>query len=231
MDSLNIIFLIGSLLFFTSFLILLLVSIMRIKPYRKLYTVMLLIPLIAGISYYLMYRNIGILVQDGEIINATRYVEWAITTPILLYILTNLMIAKGSSRNLTIFKLILLDITMIATGFMAEIADGLAARLWFAVSGFAYLAIIYIIVESLSSADRVLEDKRARKIVIQLAWVVLVLWSFYPLVWILGIHGIGIIDIITENKIYLVMDLMAKVGFASLLLVYLHTSNRLRTAK
>ncbi len=51
-----------------------------------------------------------------------------------------------------------------------------------------------------------------------LAGLTIVLWAFYPVVFLLGSEGFGAVGLTTEIFIFMVLDLLAKVGFGFLLL-------------
>jgi bacteriorhodopsin len=48
--------------------------------------------------------------------------------------------------------------------------------------------------------------------------LVLVLWTFYPIVWIVGTEGAGVVSLQVETLLYMVLDVTAKVGFGLILL-------------
>jgi bacteriorhodopsin len=48
--------------------------------------------------------------------------------------------------------------------------------------------------------------------------LVLVLWSAYPVVWLFGTEGAGLIPLSVETLLFMVLDVSAKVGFGLILL-------------
>ncbi len=50
------------------------------------------------------------------------------------------------------------------------------------------------------------------------ALLTIVLWSLYPIVWLLGTEGFGAVSSTVEVFLFLVLDLLAKIGFGFLLL-------------
>lgn len=50
------------------------------------------------------------------------------------------------------------------------------------------------------------------------ATITLALWSAYPLVWLLGAEGTGMLGATTELGLYMVLDVCAKVGYGFSLL-------------
>lgn len=51
-----------------------------------------------------------------------------------------------------------------------------------------------------------------------LAVLTVVLWSLYPVVWLLGTEGFAAVNLATEVALFLALDLAAKVGFGFYLL-------------
>jgi bacteriorhodopsin len=52
----------------------------------------------------------------------------------------------------------------------------------------------------------------------QLAVILAVLWTIYPILWLLGTEGFNVIGITGEVATFAIIDLIAKVGFGFLLL-------------
>jgi len=47
---------------------------------------------------------------------------------------------------------------------------------------------------------------------------VIVLWALYPMVWLVGTEGLGLLPLYWETAAFMVLDVAAKVGFGFLLL-------------
>jgi bacteriorhodopsin len=48
--------------------------------------------------------------------------------------------------------------------------------------------------------------------------LVLVLWTLYPILWIVGTEGAGVVSLYVETLGFMVLDVLAKVGFGFILL-------------
>jgi bacteriorhodopsin len=228
MDNyLHSIFTTGAFILGGSFAVLLVLSLLYIKPYRKLFITMLMVNLTATIAYVAMAHSIGMYMYGNKLISFTRYIDWMITTPLLLYVLTHVMIIKGKERDRTVLSLVILDICMLLAGLISELSNGWLIYVWFMVSGGCYLAMLYIVIQKLLLTEERSSDPALRAIALHMAWVVICLWSLYPFVWILGIHGIELLSYNYENVGYLILDVLTKVGFSSLLLRYLFIVSRL----
>lgn len=64
---------------------------------------------------------------------------------------------------------------------------------------------------------------RAKQVFRKLLCVHLVLWTAYPIVWLLGNTGINLINQGSETMFYTLLDLASKVGFGFLSLNTMHT--------
>lgn len=212
----------GGVIFYIAALISFIVSILLIRPYRPVYLLMIAVPVIAGTGYFLMGQNVGLLMQNNQLINITRYADWLLTTPLLLFTLVYAMYPNVSERWKNFLLILCLDIAMLATGLGAELTDGNLRTLFFSISSLAYLSILYIIVDRLLILNSVFDSKSLRRSVLLLAWIVIGLWSVYPFVWIFGPHGMEIISTMGETQAYLLLDVLTKTGFNIFLLQFLY---------
>jgi bacteriorhodopsin len=137
------------------------------------------------------------------------------TTPLLLF---DLALLAGANRN-TLATLVGLDVFMILTGVIAALETTPAYRiLWWGISTGALLALLYILVGTLSEQARG-KSPEVAKLFTTLRNLTIVLWLLYPVIWILGTEGtIGILPLYWETAAFMVLDLSAKVGFGFLLL-------------
>ena len=119
-----------------------------------------------------------------------------------------------------LWKLIVLSVIMLITGYAGEAIDPENAQIWGLVSGIAYFAIVYEI--WLGGAAKLAKAaggsiQSAHKI---LCWFVLVGWAIYPIGYMAGTPGWyeGIFGGLDLNVIYNIGDAINKIGFG--LVVY-----------
>jgi bacteriorhodopsin len=72
------------------------------------------------------------------------------------------------------------------------------------------------------SLNRSVSDGTQHIVALAMAWIILILWSFYPFIWVFGSQGMMAIGLQAETVAYMILDVLTKVGFASLLLWYLY---------
>lgn len=188
------------------------------EKWRILFTLNFFICAIAAGLYLSMALGQGRSVIDGRPTVWVRYITWFLSTPLLLLDLTLL----GKTSLQITGSLLGANAYMIATGFVATIsANRTTGHIWYVVSCFAFLATIYLLVNQYrKEAER--KHPRAKQVFRKLLAVHLVLWTIYPIVWLLGNTWLNWINQGTETMFYTLLDLTSKVGFGFLSLNSLH---------
>ena len=187
------------------------------KKWRTSVLVSGLITFIAAVHYFYM-RDYWATFQESP--TFFRYVDWTLTVPLMCVEFFLILKVAGAKQSL-MWKMIILSLVMLLTGYFGEAVDRPNAWLWGLISGIAYFIIVYEI--WLGNASKIAAAAggnvlAAHKI---LCWFVLVGWSIYPLGYMLGtdgwyngIHGLGLnIDVV-----YNIADAINKIGFG--LVVY-----------
>jgi bacteriorhodopsin len=193
-----------------------------LKPeLRRIATYAAVITFVASIMYYVMKDVVKF--PGGNItatdVNATlplRYIDWLITTPLLLVSFALVVAMAGPLKKGMVLKLIVADIIMIATGYLGEIGEpGTPGNyFFFIVSTVAWLYIVYV-VWGIKLPEAEAHIQRA---VTAMKWFVIAGWAIYPIGTatqeFIELGGgdpslaIGIAAII-----YVVADVLNKVGF------------------
>jgi bacteriorhodopsin len=189
---------------------------------QEFYIITILVPGIAAASYLSMLFGFGLttVTVPGSPVGPeldiywARYADWLFTTPLLLL---DLGLLAGADRN-TIAGLIGLDAFMIVTGLVGALTKVFTFRfVWWTVSTIAFLFILYYLYGALSSRmDEMDEDTKST--FSTLRTLVVVLWSAYPVLWLVGTEGAGLVNLYIETLGFMVLDVTAKVGFGFILL-------------
>ncbi|MEZ3115437.1 bacteriorhodopsin [Halobaculum sp. MBLA0147] len=186
---------------------------------QEFYILTIMVPAIAAASYLSMFLGFGVTEVEvgGRVLDIywARYADWLFTTPLLLL---DLALLANADRN-TIYALVLTDAFMIVTGLVGALENNafIFRYVWWTVSTISFVFLLYMLFGALTS--RVEDfDEDTKTTFIQLRNIVLVLWVFYPIVWIVGTEGAGIVPLFTETLLYMVLDVTAKVGFGFILL-------------
>jgi sensory rhodopsin len=170
-----------------------------------------LITFIAAVHYWYM--------RDYWAVNAEsptffRYVDWILTVPLMCVEFYLILKVAGAKKSL-MWRLILLSVIMLVTGYIGEGVDPDNAQIWGLVSGIAYFGIVYEI--WLGGAAKLAKKaggsiQSAHKI---LCWFVLVGWAIYPIGYMAGTPGWyeGIFGGLSMDVFYNIADAINKIGF------------------
>ena len=173
----------------------------------------------AFVSYLAMATGAGsTILDDGRQFYYFRYIDWLITTPLLLLDLALLALARPGRNIQLIAALIGLDVLMILTGLAAgSSTSAFGTTVWFIISTLALIGVLYLLYTRLFAAARA-QSSDVAGVFSRLAMLTIVLWSLYPVVFLLGSEGFRAVDQGFEIFLFLILDLLSKVGFGFLLL-------------
>ncbi|BFZ58632.1 hypothetical protein PYCC9005_005696 [Savitreella phatthalungensis] len=188
------------------------------KELRLFHYITSFITLTAAMSYYAMATHAGTTFTSvghdhyRQIFYA-RYIDWTITTPLLLL---DLALLAGLS-GIDLIALVFADLGMIVTGLFASLeANRKYSWGWYAIACIFFLYIIYILVIS----GRVSANTRGQKVAKlydSVAFFTIILWTLYPIAWGVS-EGAAILSVDQEIGFYAVLDVLAKGVFGLWLL-------------
>ncbi|KAL3423168.1 heat shock protein 30 (bacteriorhodopsin) [Phlyctema vagabunda] len=142
-----------------------------------------------------------------------RYVDWSVTTPLLLLDLAFLAGLNGAN----ILVAIVADVLMILLGLFAAFghSDG---QKW-GYYGMACVAFLVIIYQLAIPGRRAVASKDAKtsKLFVSIASFTVIIWTLYPIVWGIG-DGARKMSVDAEIVSYAVLDVLAKPIFGFWLL-------------
>lgn len=200
-------------------------SLTKPREQRIFHYITAAITMVASIAYFSMASNIGwapINVEfrrhDPEVygrareIFYVRYIDWAITTPLLLM---DLLLTAGLPWP-TIFYTILIDEIMIVTGLVGALVRSSYKWGYWTFGMFALFFIGYVLVwEARVSANKLGSDI-GRTFLMCGAWTTM-LWFLYPIAWGVA-EGGNVISPDSEAVFYGILDICAKPIFGAILI-------------
>ncbi len=177
------------------------------KKYRTTMTVAGLITGIAAFHYYRM----AYIFAGGGFPTEYRYIDWIITTPLLL-VKFPLLLGLGSRAKGLFTKLIVLDVAMIVTAYIAEVSPigGVAWWSFFLVACVFELLIVAVLYFQMGGAI----DNAPRPIANSarlMRQFVLIGWVIYPVGFLMALTGEYGGSL--RELFYNVADVINKVGF------------------
>jgi bacteriorhodopsin len=141
-----------------------------------------------------------------------RYIDWFITTPLLL---TDLLLTAGMPWP-SVMYIILIDWIMIVTGLVGALVRTSYKWGYFAFGCVALFYIVYVLAwEARKHANAMGKD--IGKVFLQCGTLTAVLWTLYPIAW--GVcEGANLISPDSEAIFYGILDVLAKPVFGALLI-------------
>jgi len=199
---------------------------------RRLYHVITtLITIIAALSYFAMatghgvsYNKIVINEEHDHVPDTThvifrqvfwaRYVDWVLTTPLLLLDLSILAGLNGGH----ILMAIIADVIMILAGlFSAFGTEGTPQKWgWYAIACISYLVVIWHLALH-GRATAFARSDKVGKFFAAIALYTVVVWTAYPIIWALA-DGSRHLSVDGEIIAYAILDILAKPVFGFWLL-------------
>lgn len=171
---------------------------------------------IAAVNYYYMRQVYAEGVAHGSSVFPTsfRYVDWILTTPLML-LKFPLLLGIGQKGRAFMIRLVGLDLAMIVTGYVGEVTSGQAMHFGFFLLGcIAWFGILASLFSALTTIpDRV--GPSVRTGVRYMSLFVVIGWAVYPVGFFMPILGLPN-DV--RELVYNVADLVNKVGLC--LVVY-----------
>lgn len=179
---------------------------------------------LAFTAYYAMANGYGIVRVGGREEFFARYVDWFVTTPLLIGGL--LMIGlpprtgsgeAGRERSGLVYGVIGADMFMIATGLFAGLTKSNSVKYGFyAISCVAFLIVLAVLWGPVRRAAQA-QGGWTEALYTRLASILSVLWCIYPVLWILGTEGTRALSLTSEIVVFAVIDVTAKAVFGLLL--------------
>ena len=193
-----------------------------LKPeHRIAATYAAIITFIAAIMYWTMTGvvNFGEGAATASDVSATmplRYIDWLITTPLLLVEFGLIVAIAGAATKGFVTRIVIADIIMIATGYLGEIGmeGDMTTVLWFVISSLAWLYIVYAVFQIKIAG---MPDYAASAVKVMRRFVMLG-WAIYPIGTateeFMKLSGADVSSAVAIAAIvYVIADVLNKVGF------------------
>ncbi|KAK3347026.1 putative opsin protein [Lasiosphaeria hispida] len=144
-----------------------------------------------------------------------RYIDWTLTTPLLLL---NLCLLAGIDGGHTLMAIVANFIMNLSALFTAFSSTGTAQKWgWYAISIISYIFVIWHVA---LHGTRMVSAKGSgvSRLFNSLALYSLILWTAYPIIWGVA-DGARKMTVDTEIMTYAILDILAKTVFGLWLLV------------
>ncbi|KAG9233694.1 hypothetical protein BJ875DRAFT_505239 [Amylocarpus encephaloides] len=185
------------------------------------------ITMVASIAYFTMASNLGYAAIAVELVRGdpkvagryreifyVRYIDWFVTTPLLLL---DLLLTAGLPWP-TVFYTILVDEVMIVTGLVGALVSSNYKWGYFVFAMVALFFIAYNVTWVGRQHATTLGSNVARAYLVCGIWTIF-LWFLYPIAWGLS-EGGNVLAPDSEAVFYGILDLLAKPVFGGMLLFF-----------
>ena len=165
---------------------------------------------ISCFSYFAMASGYGVFVTaNGGLIFWARYVDWMITTPLSLVIMT--ILAQATLEET--FFLVLTDVLMVLSWLCFAVIAAPFKFVWWSIGTLLFL-VVALRLNSVVQESESRIGPAAHDVLKTLALITTAMWLGYPLMILLGSDGVSAIPTKAELGCLTLLDLSAKVRTA-----------------
>ncbi|MEW2375538.1 bacteriorhodopsin [Micromonospora sp. NPDC047812] len=181
------------------------------------YRVAIAVPLWSGSWYLVLALGGGRTEVAGHDLYWARYVDWSVTSPLLLValMLTATHALPGRRWRLT-SALIGMNLLVFLCGLVAELTADAAVRYTLFTIGVLALLGLYGLIWGPLRTHAYRQPKEIAAVYREAALLLSVLWVGYPLFWFIGPAGVGLISSATTSLLFVVLSILTKVGWSIL---------------
>lgn len=180
------------------------------------YLVAMFIPIWSGLAYMAMAIDQGKVEAAGQIAHYARYIDWIVTTPLLLLALSWTAMQFIKKDWTLIGFLMSTQVVVITSGLIADLSERDWVRyLWYICGVVAFLIVLWGIWSPLRAKAKT-QIPELSDLYDKLVTYFTVFWIGYPIVWIIGPSGFGWINQTTDTFLFCLLPFFSKVGFSFL---------------
>ncbi len=191
----------------------------KVPPIRHHTLLHASVPFIAATAYLAMMFGTGTLIApNGGLTYVARYLDWSVTTPILLAGLVLLAFHergdKAGEVGGFLTAIIVLDVLMVIAGLVSSLAIAPVIKwVWYGWSCAAFAGVLYLLWGPLKAIANARGGALGAAYAKNVGFLTVV-WFLYPIVFLIGPEGMKIISDPASVWAILIMDVVAKVVYA-----------------
>ncbi len=176
-----------------------------------------IVPILASLAYLGMATGQGELtLGDGRTFYFARYLDWSVTTPLLLLGLMLTSLKSPFRRWAVVLGVIGADIIMVVTGAFADASTHASAVkwIWYTISCGAFF-FVYMALYGTLSREAAKDGPETASVFGTNRNILAVLWLIYPIVWAFGPEGVGSLSGTGSIAAYAALDVLTKVVYGA----------------
>ncbi|MFC7544914.1 bacteriorhodopsin [Plantactinospora sp. GCM10030261] len=181
------------------------------------YRVAIAVPVWSGLWYAVMALGGGQVDGDGHPVYWARYVDWSVSASLLLTALALTATHALPHRHPRLLvALVGANLAMILSGLLGDLAtDPWPQYLFFGLGALGLLAILALIYGPLRAVAR-RQPHRLYRAYREAALLLGGLWLGYPVIWLLGPSGVGMLGGTADTALFVLLSIASKVGWGAL---------------
>ncbi|KXS18000.1 family A G protein-coupled receptor-like protein [Gonapodya prolifera JEL478] len=179
---------------------------------RKFHQMLGIVMVFVGLSYYSQAIGMGVVVVDGRPVPVSRYVDWILSTPIVLGSILNL---AGADFNRILF-LGAMDASMMACTLLGALTTQSEKWGFFTMGAIIFLGIVYDLFATHRPAALEISAHHG-KVFNHLSFSLVALWACYPVAYIIG-TTMRILSPEMETLAFLILDILTKAAWGGYLI-------------
>lgn len=156
---------------------------------------------------------------ESRHVYVARFLDWSITTPLLLLGLATTALGELRRRNALVLGIVLSDVAIMLTGLGASLSHVQGAKVaWYIVSCTFQVAVYALVWGPLRREANSQVTPTVGTVFTRNATILSVLWLAYPLIWLFAPTGFRLYEAPVAAFLYMVFDIIAKVAYGFLTL-------------
>jgi bacteriorhodopsin len=177
------------------------------------YTIHIFIVLWSALLYSALAMNQGTIIFNGQEVHYARYLDWVVTTPLLLLSLALTGKLLTRKEGWLIGSMMGTQVIMILTGLAAELSSpGFSQYFWYGLGCVALVVVLYIFWGPLLGIAKT-QGRAIERVYTKSATFLSIQWVLYPLLWIIGQPGLQLIGSFWTTVGFLILPIISKAGF------------------
>lgn len=167
----------------------------------------------SGLAYAALALGQGSIAVNGETVYYARYLDWVVSTPLLLLSLNLTGKFTIKIEGTLTGGLLGTQAIMILTGLIAELSPEDVKWFWYTAGCVALLVVLYMMWQPLRHKAES-QNSHIARVYRKSALFLTIQWLAYPLVWMLGSMGLGLLDKTGTTVLFIILPIISKSGFA-----------------
>jgi bacteriorhodopsin len=181
---------------------------------RYEYLIAMFIPIWSAAAYMAIAFGQGLVEIEGQTTYIPRYLDWVVTTPLLLLALSLTAMHKQKKDVTIIVGLMGADVFMIVCGLIADLSVTPIRYVWYGLGVAAFLVILWLIWVTLRRQVMATQTPQMQRIYQRAALYLTIFWVGYPLTWLIGPSGLGLVSQDVDTFLFVMLPAFSKVGFS-----------------